>query len=161
MNGSTLSSFTVGPWRIMALRPWMNVLWAAAMLLKSREPCFFKFEFQRKQVLHGLIIEHIWEITGWHIYLDVLINVSAIRSVVLKHVRLSGHVRLVFVGNRNWKKHGSRDLAAAHNTFIQGLNAMIRHGPAVKEDNVKPFMSCIQVGTTKVSSCYSPFHIIW
>ena len=33
MNGLTLFSFTVGPWRIMALMPWMNVLWAAAMLL--------------------------------------------------------------------------------------------------------------------------------
>jgi len=32
------------------------------------------------------------------------------------------------------------NMAAAHNTFIQGLNAMIRHGPTVKEDKVEPFM---------------------
>jgi Hemerythrin HHE cation binding domain len=31
-------------------------------------------------------------------------------------------------------------MAAAHNTFIQGLNAMVRHGPTVTEDKVEPFM---------------------
>jgi len=37
-------------------------------------------------------------------------------------------------------------MAAAHNTFIQGLNAFIRHGPTVKEDKVEPFMRfCLAV----------------
>ena len=35
---------------------------------------------------------------------------------------------------------GFSNMAAAHNTFIQGLNAMIRHGPTVTEDKVEPFM---------------------
>ena len=44
---------------------------------KSRESFFlFHFKFQRKQALHGLIIEHIWEITGWHVYLEVLIKLQ-------------------------------------------------------------------------------------
>ena len=72
MNGSTLSSFTVGPWRIMALRPWINMLWAAVMLLN---PMSHVLSF-RKQSLHGLKIEHIREIAGRHIYLEVLVNVS-------------------------------------------------------------------------------------
>jgi len=32
------------------------------------------------------------------------------------------------------------NMAASHNMFIQGFNAMIRHGPTVKEDKVEPFM---------------------
>jgi len=32
------------------------------------------------------------------------------------------------------------NMAAAHNMFIQGFNAMIRHGPTVKGDKVQPFM---------------------
>jgi hypothetical protein len=47
MNGFTLFSFTVGPWRIMAFMPWMYMLWDAAMLLNSVS-YFFPFEFQRK-----------------------------------------------------------------------------------------------------------------
>jgi len=32
------------------------------------------------------------------------------------------------------------NMAAAHNTFIQGLNAIIYHGPKVDGDKVQPFM---------------------
>jgi hemerythrin-like domain-containing protein len=32
------------------------------------------------------------------------------------------------------------NMAAAHNMVIQGLNAVIRHGPTVKGDKVEPFM---------------------
>jgi hypothetical protein len=32
------------------------------------------------------------------------------------------------------------NMAAAHNMFIQGLNAIIYHGPLVTEDKVEPFM---------------------
>ena len=48
MNGSTLSPFTVGPWRIMALRPWMNVLWAAAMLLNPVSHVFISSSNESK-----------------------------------------------------------------------------------------------------------------
>ena len=37
----------------------------------------FQFEFQRKQALHGLVIEHVCEITRRHIYLDALVKVSS------------------------------------------------------------------------------------
>jgi Hemerythrin HHE cation binding domain len=49
-------------------------------------------------------------------------------------------------------------MAAAHNTFIQGLNAVIRHGPTVKEDKVEPFMwFCLAlVRHGQASSCYIP-----
>jgi len=32
------------------------------------------------------------------------------------------------------------NMAAAHNMFIQGINAMFHHGPTVKEDKLEPFM---------------------
>jgi hypothetical protein len=56
---------------------------------------------------------------------------------------------------------GFSNMAAAHNTFIQGLNAMIRHGPNVKEDKVEPFMwFCLALVRRKTSLWYFPFHIM-
>ena len=87
MNGFTLSSVTVGPWRIMALMPWINVLWAAAMLLvKSREPWFLPKIQRKKQALHGLIIDHIRKIARWHFYLDVSIDVSHMGTTGLQYL---------------------------------------------------------------------------
>ena len=45
---------------------------------KSRKPMLcFQLKFQRKQALHGLVIEHVCEITRRHIYLDALVKVSS------------------------------------------------------------------------------------
>ena len=35
---------------------------------------------------------------------------------------------------------GRSTMGAAHNTFIQSLNAIIKHAPNITEDKVQPFM---------------------
>ena len=34
----------------------------------------------------------------------------------------------------------SRNMAAAHNVFIQGINAVVAHAPHIAEEKVQPFM---------------------
>ena len=55
---------------------------------------------------------------------------------------------------------GFSNMAAAHNTFIQGLNAMIRHGPTVNEDKVEPFMwFCLALVRRVLTLCPIPHFI--
>ena len=55
---------------------------------------------------------------------------------------------------------GYSNMAAAHNMFIQGLNAMIRHGPTVNEDKVEPFMIFCLTVVCRPSLYYFPFFIL-
>ena len=52
----------------MALNPWINVLWAAAMLLNTNFVSHASISNGIVETLHGLEIEHILEITGRHVY---------------------------------------------------------------------------------------------
>jgi hypothetical protein len=67
MNGFTLSPCTVGAWWVMELKPLINALWAAAILLKIPW-VMLAFPAKEKKLLHGLTIEYILVITGRHIY---------------------------------------------------------------------------------------------
>ena len=48
-------------------------------------------------------------------------------------------------------------MAAAHNTFIQGINAIIHHGPTVPADKVQPFMVFCLALVRALPQCVSYF----